>query len=117
MRRDATTDVSRPLGAVMRKQKNLNWPATLIPDYAAFIQRREFPDFLARDNVANPAPDDREGYNLGEEYKYWLAGFSDYLNIRQKRASFLEHDLSILDFEGSTGRVARQISYRTSQLT
>jgi hypothetical protein len=101
----------------MRKPKNLNWPATLIPDYAAFIQRREFSEFLARDNVAISAPNDCEGYNPGEEYKYWLAGFSDYLNIRQKRAGFLKHDLSILDVGGSTGRVARHISYRTSQLT
>ena len=93
----------------MNKPRDLHWPATLTPDCAALVQRKEFADFLARDDVVIPPLADREGYNPGEEYKYWLSGFANYLGMREKLSSVLARDLSILDFGGCTGRVARHL--------
>jgi len=103
-------DRHRPLGAVMGKPKDLRWPATFSnPALAELVQCDKFSDFLARDNIEIPAPEDREGYNEGLEYMYWLTGFSDYLCMNGSLSNFLSRDLSILDFGGCSGRVARHI--------
>ena len=108
MAREASINVSRPLGAVKPKPRDLTRPASMPANFCALLERANCAELLARDDVVIPAVEDREGYNPGEDFQYWLTGFSDYANISQLLPpGWLEEDLSILDFGGCSGRVAR----------
>lgn len=97
----------RSLGSGHGKPRDLQWPDPIPEDLVALTKRAEFSELLARDNIDIPSLSDREGYNPGEEYRYWITGLSDYLAIMER----LPHDLplnpTILDLGGATGRVAR----------
>ena len=120
MSREQRIDLSRPLGPLRGEPGNLERPADLNAEFSAWTRHPRFAELLARDQVAIPAVEDREGYNPGEDYQYWVTGFADYINIsRLLPADFLERQLSILDFGGCTGRVARHFlaAQPTTQIT
>jgi SAM-dependent methyltransferase len=83
------------------------WPDHFEAPWSGVAQLEIFEEFRQRDNMEIPASQDREGYNSDDDYKYWMAGLSDYFVMRRNVTSLTGKDLVVLDFGGSTGRVSR----------
>jgi ubiquinone/menaquinone biosynthesis C-methylase UbiE len=93
--------------ATLGKPRDLKWPDHIDPSLHALTWHPNFSVQLEQDIIEIPAVEDREGYNPGADYLYWLTGFGDYLAIKETMNDYLDHNLNILDFGGSSGRVSR----------
>jgi SAM-dependent methyltransferase len=71
------------------------------------ISETSFIEAVERDTFQIPHLDNREGYDEGLEFLYWMTGYEDYLSIVKNAASHGIRVGRFLDFGGSTGRLFR----------
>ncbi|MBA4374171.1 MAG: hypothetical protein C0402_15075 [Thermodesulfovibrio sp.] len=69
----------------------------------------DFQNYVDRDYIPVPAPEDREGYHGDRHLCYWVSGLYDYKQIIGHIPS-AEQSRLIVDFGGASGRVARHFS-------
>lgn len=75
------------------------------PKLAALLEAPGTRELIMRDDAPIPAPQDRIQYYKENHLAYWLSGLADQRQIQTM--SGMPGSLRVLDFGGSTGRVAR----------
>jgi ubiquinone/menaquinone biosynthesis C-methylase UbiE len=102
--------VSRPADFLEMDPQRYEW---LYEGAQLWPRQEELVAALQRDQAPIPAPQNREGYNRGHDYAYWISGYLTYLNVTALAAQHGVVGGRYFDFGGSTGRLFRHFAFQT----
>ena len=90
-----------------------DYPTKRLAVIEELLGDRKLEDFVARDTLPMPCPDDREGYSPGYDAAYWMSGLEDFLKVMKVVDRYKVDVKSVLDFGCASGRVIRHFSAQT----